>query len=54
MYCDLSHYSSVQCHMILQKSLHVDQLLKKHVLLLSMLKTVVRFNTFVEMYVFFK
>ncbi len=36
------HYSSLQCHMILQKSfLYADLLLKKHFLLLLMLKTVV-------------
>ncbi len=35
------HYSSLQCHMILQKSFkYADLLLKKHLWLLSMLKTV--------------
>jgi len=36
------HYSSLQCHMILQKSFWYDDLmLKKHFSLLSMLKTVI-------------
>jgi len=35
------HYSSLQCRMILQKSFKYDDLmLKKHLLLLSILKTV--------------
>ncbi len=35
------HYSSLKCHMILQKSFkYADLLLKKHLWLLSMLKTV--------------
>jgi len=43
------HYTSLQCHMILQKSfLYADLLLRKHFLLLSMLKTVVLLNSFVE------
>ncbi len=42
------HNSSLQCHMILQKSFwYADLLLKKHYLLLSILKTVVWFNIFV-------
>ncbi len=41
-YSLLHHYSSLQCHMILQKSFqYADLLLKVHFLLLSMLKTVV-------------
>jgi len=41
------HYSSLQCHMILQKSFwYADLLLKKHFLL--MLKTVLLLNTFKE------
>ncbi len=36
------HYFSLQCHMILQKSFwYADVVLKKHFLLLSMLKTFV-------------
>ncbi len=35
-----------QCHMILQKSLGADSMLKKHLLLLSVLKTVVLPNIF--------
>ncbi len=36
------HYFGLQCHMILQKSYYyADLLLKKHFLLLSMIKTVV-------------
>ncbi len=35
----MDHYSSLQCHMILRN--HSDLLLKKHLLLLSMLKRVV-------------
>ncbi len=45
------HYSSLQCHMILQKSFrYADLMLKKqHLLLLfSMLKIVVLINIFVE------
>jgi len=38
------HYSCLQCHM----THHVDLLLNKHFLLLSMLKTVVLLNIFVE------
>ncbi len=34
------HYASLQCHMIFHKSFYAD-LLKKHFLLLSMLKTFV-------------
>ncbi len=35
----ITHYSSLQCHMILQKSFsYADLVLNKHVLLLSMLK----------------
>ncbi len=42
------HFSSHQCHLILQKSFeYSDLLLKKHFLILSMLKTVVRFHMFV-------
>ncbi len=37
--CYADHYSSLQCHMILQKSFsYADLVLNKHVLLLSMLK----------------
>jgi len=43
------HYSSLQCHMILQKSFqYADFLLKKHLFLFLMLKTVVLLNIFVE------
>ncbi len=43
------HYSSLQCHMILQKSfLYADLVIKKHLLLLLMLKTVVPLNIFVK------
>ncbi len=35
-----SHFSSLLCHVILQKSIfYADMVLKKHLLLLSMLKT---------------
>ncbi len=40
------HYSSLQCHMIFRN--HTDLLLKKHLWLLSMLKTVVLLNIFGE------
>ncbi len=40
-------YSSLQCHVILQKSFwYADLLLKKHVLLISIIKTVVLLNIF--------
>ncbi len=43
------HCSSLQCHMILQLSFWYDYLLlNKHFLLLSILKTVVMLNIFVE------
>ncbi len=43
------HYSSLQCHMILQKSfIYADLVIKKHLLLLLMLKTVVPLNIFVK------
>ncbi len=43
------HYSSLQCHMILQKSFwYSDLLRKKHFLLLSRLKIVVLFHIFVK------
>ncbi len=39
------HYFSLQCHMILQKSFkYADLVLKKKILLLSMLNTVVLLN----------
>jgi len=43
-YCEIlyfsSHYSSLQCHMVIQKCLwYIDLLLKKRYLSLSMLKT---------------
>ncbi len=39
------HYSSLQCHMILQKSFqYADLQLKKHLLLLSMSKTVFQYS----------
>jgi len=45
------HYSSLQCHMILQKSLEYDDLmLKKHLLLLLMSKAA---HIFVETIVYF-
>ncbi len=48
-----SHYFSLQCHMILQKSFwYADLLLKKHLLLLSKLKTVVLLNIFVETFMY--
>ncbi len=48
------HYFSLQCHMIFQKSFeYADLLLMKHSLLLSMLKTVVLLNIFVETDIFF-
>ncbi len=48
-----SHYSSLQCHTILQKSFkYADLLLKKHFLILSMLETVVQLNIFVETFNF--
>ncbi len=48
------HYFSFQCHMIFQKSFEcADLLLMKHSLLLSMLKTVVLLNIFVETDIFF-
>ncbi len=43
------HFSSLQCHVILQKSFYyAELLLKKHFLLLSNLKRVVQCNVFVE------
>ncbi len=43
------HYSSLQCHMIPQKSFsYADLVLNKHFLLLPMLKTVVLFNIFLK------
>ncbi len=39
---------SLQCHMILQKSFYHDLLLKKHLSLLLILKTVVLLNIFVK------
>ncbi len=43
------HDSSLQCHMIIQKSFsYAHLLLKKHVLLLSIMKTVVLFNVCIE------
>ncbi len=49
-----SHYSSLQCHVILQKSFwYADLLVKKHFLLLSMLKTVLLLNLIVETAIFF-
>jgi len=43
------HYSSLQCHMTLQKSFqYADLLLKAHFFTLSMLKTVVLLNIIVE------
>ncbi len=42
---------SLQCHLILQKSFsYADLVIKKHVLLLLMLKTVVPLNIFVKKY----
>ncbi len=51
---DFQHqYSSLQCHMILQKSFYADDLLlKKQLLLLLILKTVVLLNIFMETDVF--
>jgi len=43
------HNTSLQCHMIPQKSfLWDDLMLKKHIQLLSMLKIVVQVNSFEE------
>ncbi len=43
------HYSSLQCHMIFQKSFwYADLMLKKNFWLLPMLKTVLLLNIFVE------
>ncbi len=56
LWCKLNfqhHFSSLQCHMILQKSFYVYLLLKKHFWLLSMLKTVVLLNIFVEIVIHF-
>ncbi len=48
------HYFSLQCRMIFQKSYeYTDLLLKKHSLLLSMLKSVVLLHIFVETDIFF-
>ncbi len=48
-----SHYFSLQCYMILQKSFwYADLLLKKHLLLLSKLKTVVLLNIVVETFMY--
>ncbi len=38
------HYTSFQCHMIFQKSKSANLMLKKHLLLLSLIKTVVFLN----------
>jgi len=44
------HYSGLQCHMILQKSLlYADLVLKKHFLLSSMLKTAVLLNSLIKL-----
>ncbi len=40
------HYLSLQCHMIFRNLKFTDLLLKKHFLLLSMMKTVVLFDHF--------
>ncbi len=49
------HYSSLQCHMILQISLsYADVLLKKHFWLLWMLKTVVLLHIYLETMIHFK
>jgi len=40
------HYSSLQCHVIPQKGFCADMMLKKHFLLLSVLKTDVLLNIF--------
>ncbi len=48
------NYSSLQCHMILQKSfLYADLLLKKHFLILKVLKTIVLLNIFGKIMVHF-
>ncbi len=49
-----SHYSSLQCHTILQKSFqYADLVLKKHLFLLAMMKTGVQFNIFEEIMILF-
>ncbi len=49
-----SHYSGLQCHMILQKSfLYANLLPKEHFLVFSILKTVVLLNIFVESVIHF-
>jgi len=48
------HYFSLQCHIILQKSLlFVELMHKNHFLLLSIVKTVVLLNIFLESMIFF-
>ncbi len=52
MFC--SQFSSLQCHMIFQKSFqYADLLHKSHLLLLAILKTVVLLNCFVSLTVTF-
>ncbi len=46
---NFQHHYSLRCHMIHQKSFYyADLMLKKHLLLLSMLKTVALLNFFVK------